>query len=108
MIGKNLLSKRGETIMETIVSLVIMGLLITSLLAIIRFSLVLTGDALSNASVSQSGFNDLIHNVNYSGDPTTLTFTIHTLVPSDTSTAIQVVNMSLNTDDFPGAFRPVP
>jgi len=113
---KIFLSKRGETIMETLVSLLIMGILITSLLSIIRFSLVLSGDSLRNAADSQGRFNDLIHGTvaggQYAGGSATLTIRVESLA-GGTVNATQVVNMSSVTDAnddpiFQGAFIPAP
>jgi len=112
---KKLLSKRGETIMETLVSLLIMGLLITSLLSIIRFSLVLTGDSLSNAQESQGNFNTLFHGNNYDTTTTTLVFTIVTPTGVENPQANQEINLSLipatpnpGIPNITAAFRPVP
>jgi len=60
--------------MEAIVSLLILGILMTTIVAIIRFSMVLTGNALSNASGAQDRYNALIHE-NYSGATVELTIT---------------------------------
>jgi len=110
-ISKKLLSKRGETIMETLVSLLIMGILITSLLSIIRFSLVLTGDSLKNAAESQNDFNALTHGTVASGaysDSATLSFTIKPLNPEASNIiAGQEVNLSAN-EAIPAAFIPKP
>jgi len=110
-ITKKLLSKKGETIIETLVSLLIMGLLITSLLSIIRFAMVLTSDSLIKAAISQNRFNDLIHDTNnpYQSTPVDLVFVVGT--PAGDFTAIQPVHLSaapINPDApiVPGAFKP--
>jgi len=112
IIFKILRFKKGETIMETLVSLLIMGLLITALLSIIRFSMVITGDALRNAGQAQGSVNTLITNANYT---TAGTVTI-TIVPAATNpsgltltgeTATQNVRLSAD-EDFAGAFIPTP
>jgi len=112
---KKLLSKRGETIMETLVSLLIMGILITSLLSIIRFSLVLTGDSLSNALESQGNFNTLFHGSNYDATSTKLDFTIVTPAGVGNGQASQAINLSIipatpnpAIPNITAAFRPVP
>jgi len=60
-IKKKLLSKRGESIMEVVVSLLIMGLLLTSIMSIIRYSMAMTGNVLSNARIVQNEVNKFIH-----------------------------------------------
>jgi hypothetical protein len=46
--------------MEALVSLMILGILMTTIVATIRFSMVLTGDSLNKADIAQEGFNELI------------------------------------------------
>jgi len=93
--------------METLVSLMIMGLLITSLLSIIRFSMVLTGDSLSNANASQEKFNALLHGTNYSpGTHNNLEIVIE--MPGTLPDVNAKVDVRLSADtDIPAAFIPV-
>ena len=115
-ISKKLLSKRGETIMETLVSLLIMGLLITSLLSIIRFSMVLTGDSLANANRAQTAFNGLRDGTNYNTTATReLRFTIVMPTPLTDNTTAQVnvypgnnIFLTPANEITPRAFIPVP
>ena len=72
---KNLRSKRGETIMEAIVSLLILGIFMTTVVSIVRYSLVMTGMALSEATAAQTGFNQLIHEDFGSPPPTSVILT---------------------------------
>lgn len=106
-LSNKLLSKRGETIMETLVSLLIMGLLITSLLSIIRFSMVLTGDSLSNATASQEIFNAMTHGDgdSYATGTTELVFTLTSPLLNSDITATQGVHMSIEPE-VPAAFIP--
>jgi len=53
-------SKRGFTIMETIVSLLILSILLTTIFTIIRFSTSLTSDSIIRAKESQDRFNALV------------------------------------------------
>ena len=62
--------------MEAIVSLLILGILMTTIVSIIRFSLVMTGISLNEAAVAQTGFNDLIHEDYPSAPAVPLTFTL--------------------------------
>jgi len=109
---KKHLRKRGETIMEALVSLLILGLLITSLLSIIRFSLVVTGDSLRNAAETQRIFNELIHGVNtaYLPASTQVTFTITAPVAPVLPAPVTLSqNVRLSADEiFTSAFIPVP
>ena len=62
--------------MEVVVSLLIMGLLLTSIMSIIRYSLAMTGDALTRSRRAQDIFNSYIINDGiYSGTSVDLTFT---------------------------------
>ncbi|MDR2600566.1 MAG: hypothetical protein LBC73_09870 [Oscillospiraceae bacterium] len=58
-IVKILKSNRGESIMESVVALVILGMLMTTIMAIIAFSLTMTARSTSNATVTQAAFNEL-------------------------------------------------
>lgn len=55
-----LTSNRGETIMESIVSLLIMMLLLVTVSTMIRFSFSLTSNAVNEASSQQIKANELI------------------------------------------------
>jgi len=58
---KNILqSKKGFTIMEAIVSLLILGILLTTVVTIIRFSTSLTSTSITAANEAQDRFNSLI------------------------------------------------
>jgi hypothetical protein len=57
---KALRSSNGETVMEAVASLLILTILLTSIVYMIRFSLVLTGDTIVTASVAQEEINDII------------------------------------------------
>ena len=46
--------------MEALVSVLILGMLMGTIVSIIRFSLVMTGNTLRDATVSQTEINDLI------------------------------------------------
>jgi len=59
-IKKSLRSKRGESIVEAIVSFVILGMLLTTVFGIIRFSLVMSGDSISDANADQAHVNELV------------------------------------------------
>ena len=66
-VKKPLLSKRGESIMEAIVSLLILSILMTTLVSILRFSMAMTTSAISDASEAQIEFNAL--KINPAGTP---------------------------------------
>lgn len=67
-------NKKGETIMEAVVSLLILGMLMTTVLTMIRFSLALTGDSLTNARENQEEINNLIHDIYPNSSNTNVTF----------------------------------
>jgi len=56
---KTLRSKSGESIMEAIVSLLILGMLMTTIVSIIRFSMAMTGDSIRDATATQIEMNNL-------------------------------------------------
>jgi len=60
MMVKIFRSKRGESIMEALVSLLILGILMTTITSVIRFSMVMTGTSIRNAVESQDVINDLM------------------------------------------------
>ena len=74
-ITKKLRSKIGESIMEALVSMMILGILMTTVVSIIRFSMVMTGRSLANANGTQAAFNVLI-NTDFPGTPETLEFSL--------------------------------
>ena len=99
--------------MEIVVSLLIMGILITTIMTVIRLSLVMTGDSLSRAREAQVTFNDLILNNDgaYNGGTAELLFTI-TVVPFDPDDTAPpptyvIHDVELSGDDNIVAFRPV-
>jgi len=111
---KMTLRKRcGESIMEAIVSLLILGIMMTTLISIYRFSMVLTSTALSNANDAQVDVNDLLLE-NYTGTAGEITFTpavspdapVGTVPPTFTTVASHDITIS---DEPPGiiAFMPV-
>jgi len=53
-------SEKGVSMMEVVVSILIFGILLTTAVTIIRFSLVITGDAINRATVAQDMVNDLM------------------------------------------------
>ena len=59
-IKRTLRSKNGESIMEAIVSLLVLGILMTTIVAVIRFSMVMTGNSIREATVAQESVNDMI------------------------------------------------
>jgi len=73
-LNKNLRDRRGETIMEAIVSLMILGILLTTLMTIVRFSMAITENAIEEAADAQVVYNVLI-NTEFSGTGGTITFT---------------------------------
>ena len=46
--------------MEAVVSLLVLGILMTTIIGIIRFSMVITGSTLADATTSQNDFNRLM------------------------------------------------
>ena len=63
--------------MEAIVSLFILGILLTTVVSILRFSMVLSANALSSSGEKQDDFNELILEAGaYGTDSKDLTFTI--------------------------------
>jgi hypothetical protein len=55
-----LFQKNGESIMEAVVSMLILSMLLTTIVSIIRFSMVMTGNSISSALHEQEYFNDLV------------------------------------------------
>jgi len=60
LIRITLRSKSGESIIEALVSVLILGMLLGTIVSIIRFSLALTGTTLRDATAAQTEINDLI------------------------------------------------
>jgi len=71
---KILRSKSGFTIMEAIVSLLILSILLTTIVTIIRFSTSMTAKSIASADAAQDRFNTLILE-DYIGGVETITFT---------------------------------
>jgi len=107
--------------MEAIVSLAILGILMTTLVSIVRFSMVMTSSAMSRATEAQDGYNLLILE-NYAGTGGTITFSSRAITPgnpnydpappvltppaaapSTTITGTHTITISATE---PGAFRP--
>ena len=59
-LGKALRSKGGASIMEAIVSLLILGILMTTIVSIVSFSTALTARSLDRAASDQAIFNNLM------------------------------------------------
>jgi len=73
---KNVLqSKRGFTIMESVISLLILGILLTTIVTVIRFSTSLTSASIIAANEAQNRFNTLILE-NYDEYPSSLIATV--------------------------------
>ena len=68
ILNERLRSKRGESIMEALVSLLILGILMTTIVSIIRFSMVVTGDSVRRATIAQTEINRLMFDI-YDIDP---------------------------------------
>ena len=103
-INKTLRAKNGESIMESIVALMILGILMTTIVSIIRFSMVMTSSALSSSDEAQRDFNNLIHETYSTSTTGALTFT---------PAPLSANNPNRNTDpDAPDpvipVFTPVP
>ena len=90
-IKKALDSKRGESIMEAVVSLLILGLLMTTIVTIIRFSLVMTGNSIINAGKTQEEINNLIR------DEYTNSVTTSIVFVSEDNTIIATHEIEFNT-----------
>jgi len=75
-IKKAIRSKRGESLMEAIVSLLILGILMTTIVSVIRFSMVMTGNSIREATTTQNDMNDIrLENLGASSSLVLLTFT---------------------------------
>jgi len=59
MVKKSLSSKSGESIIEALVSLLILGMLMATIVSVIRFSMVMTGNTLADATAAQNEINNL-------------------------------------------------
>jgi len=80
-------SKRGFTIMEAIISLLLLAILLTTIVSIIRFSTSMTAASIINAETVQDRFNALILEDfdGYTTGETTVTFS-STDIPDVTAT----------------------
>ena len=88
--------------MEAVVSLLILGILLTTIVSIIRFSMVLTGSSVSNATSAQELINDLTFE-DFTGTPSAAA----TLHFSSTNIDIQAEHsVEYNTEDGIIAFVP--
>jgi hypothetical protein len=108
LIKKVLRSKGGESIMEAVVSLLILGILMTTVVTIIRFSMVMTGNSIINAADSQEGFNQIITVESGAFSPSTLTLTFSHVPDPDAFVPVIDVNHLVNpaTEENVTAFRP--
>ena len=103
---KRILSKRGESIMEAVVALVILGILMTTILTIIRFSLAMTGGTIRNATDTQDDFNSLIHEVYITPSTSNITFSFE--IPASEGPIIGTVVHAVDVSNLQDAvaFRP--
>jgi Na+-driven multidrug efflux pump len=60
MISKIIYSKKGESIMEALVSMLILGMLLVTVMAIIQYSMIQTAISSLEATEAQDRFNGLI------------------------------------------------
>jgi len=111
-IKKALRSKLGESIMEALVSMMILGILMTTVVSIIRFSMVMTGRSLTDATGTQEAFNELI--LTTTGVSDELVFTITEIIPPSgatgtfSGTAKHNVYVDIVGDLNATAFIPIP
>lgn len=61
-LANSLRSERGESIMEVVVSILIFSILMTTALAVVRTSLIITGNRIFEATESQENVNSFIVN----------------------------------------------
>ena len=84
-IKKPFKSSKGESMMEVLVSLLMLGILLTSVVTIVSFSMGLTTQALTNATATQDAFNR-IRTLAYAGDDSTTTSVLaFTITGTDSS-----------------------
>lgn len=89
--------------MEAVVSMLILGILLTTVVSIIRFSLVMTGNSVSDATAKQDAVNTLI-TTDFAGTTKTLSFKSTTPgIMIDTSHSVTYL-----TEDGITVFRPDP
>ena len=75
-IKKTIQSRKGESLMEAIVSLLILSILMTTIVSVIRFSMVMTGISIREATLTQNDMNNLrLEDLGASLSPVRLTFT---------------------------------
>ena len=86
--------------MEAVVSLLILGILLTTIVSIIQFSLVMTGNTLGTAESDQNGFNLLVEDV-YTSTPVEISF--YTDSDHDLDATHLII---LHNEDGTVAFRP--
>ena len=85
--------------MEAIVSLLIIGILMTTVISVIRFSMTMTGNSITRAEASQNDFNDIIFE-NYNDNPSTI------LISADNIVATHNIFVSIDNNGEIIAFRP--
>jgi len=107
-VKKIIRSKSGESIMEALVSLLILGILMTTIVSIIRFSMVMTGSSISEARDMQDRMNAVIHE-DYAmfGDVVQSTITITSVGTTPFSINVaQDVDIYSSDEDVIVAFKP--
>lgn len=111
--ANSLRPERGESIMEVIVSILIFSILMTTALAVVRTSLVITGDRLAAATSSQEEVNDLFLNKwspEPGTDPPVITFTGRIILPDGTLGSVSIKSdheIDLYDKNGKLVFRPV-
>ena len=86
--------------MEAVVSLLILGILLTTIVAIIQFSMVMTGNTLGTAEADQNSFNLLVQD-GYDSSQAALVFTTNSDYDLNSGHSVFVHN-----EDGTVAFRP--
>ena len=91
IIKKTLRSKRGESLMEAIVSLLILGILMTTIVSVIRFSMTMTGTSIRDATITQSDMNSLrLEDLGENLSPVLLTITADGYIQIDASHDVEL------------------
>jgi len=114
-VKKILRSKRGETLMEGIVSVLILGILMAAVVSIIQFSIRTTGDAILASTEAQETVNRIINQDYELSEERTLTFELvfsfynadGTALQTRPAIANQEVRLNTGSDEIV-AFHPVP
>jgi Tfp pilus assembly protein PilV len=111
VIKKTLRSRSGESIMEALVSLLILGLLLTTIVSIIRYSTAMTGQSMRVALIEQNTVNSLMLE-DFTGRTTTTPdpeLRFHATIGTTPSFALSVTHsVVFTTQDDLTAFYPVP